>query len=150
MMDGMELYWTVQGSNAWSYQNAIELVSVINKYMSWGGKRRFNPLLFHTSESQLEPPTTTFHVISTSHTVMPPSTRAKNANQHPGQILLADIRKRYTKVEITANSEKKKFHKAITDAALHQLHQFIATEEDRLAESEIDAHGKKKAPPVHP
>jgi hypothetical protein len=81
---------------------------------------------------------------------MPPSTRAKNAHQHPGHILLADMKKRRTKAEIAADSKKKEFDKATTEAALHQLHQFIATEEDRLAEGELDVHVKKNAPPVRP
>ena len=80
---------------------------------------------------------------------MPPSTRAKNAHQHPGHILLADMKKRRTKAEIAADF-KKEFDKATTEAALHQLHQFIATEEDRLAEGELDVHVKKNAPPVRP
>jgi hypothetical protein len=81
---------------------------------------------------------------------MPPSTRAKNANQHPGHILLADTKKRRTKEEIAADNKKKTFDKAITEAALHNLHQFIATEEDRLAEGEIDVHVKKNTPSLRP
>ena len=69
-----------------------------------------------------------------------PVTRAKNANQHPSQILLADMRKRRTKEEITANIEKKKLEKVTTEAALHRLYQFIAAEEDQLAEDEVNAH----------
>jgi hypothetical protein len=60
------------------------------------------------------------------------------------------MKKRRTKAEIAADSKKKEFDKATTEAALHQLHQFIATEEDRLAEGELDVHVKKNAPPVCP
>lgn len=69
-----------------------------------------------------------------------PVTRAKNANQHPGQILLADMRKRRTKEEIAADIEKKKLEKATTEAALRQLYEFIAAEEDQLAEDEVNAN----------
>lgn len=79
---------------------------------------------------------------------MPMSTRPKNADQHPGHILLADMRKRRTKTEMEADKVKKKVDTEITEAALNKLYQFIAEEEDHLAEEEINAHGKKISPPV--
>jgi hypothetical protein len=82
---------------------------------------------------------------------MPPSTRAKNANQHPGRILLADAKKRRTKEEIVADNKKKHLEKKTTEAALHRLYKYIAGEEDRLAEDEVNAHKKNipQALPLH-
>ena len=77
---------------------------------------------------------------------MPLSTRAKNATQHPGAILLADMRKRRTKEEVAADIKKKKLDDQITKAGLERLYQFIADEEDQLAEDEVNAHGKKPPP----
>jgi len=77
---------------------------------------------------------------------MPLSTRAKNATQHPGAILLANMRKRRTKEEVAADIKKKKLDDQTTKAALQWLSQFIANEEDQLAEDEVNAHGKK--PPL--
>jgi len=76
---------------------------------------------------------------------MPLSTRAKNATQHPGVILLANMRKGCTKEEVAADI-KKKLDDQITKAGLEWLYQFIANEEDQLAEDEVNAHGKKPLP----
>ena len=81
---------------------------------------------------------------------MPLSTRAKNATQHPGHIVLAEMKKRRTKEEIVTTAKKKKVDEKTTKAALYQLYQFIATEEDRLAEGEVNAHGKSLPPSLLP
>jgi hypothetical protein len=64
---------------------------------------------------------------------MPLSTRAKNANQCPGLILLADVKKRHTKEEVSADVEKKRVDEEMTRKALENLCQFIADKEDKLA-----------------
>ncbi|KAI0287322.1 hypothetical protein BC826DRAFT_972267, partial [Russula brevipes] len=61
---------------------------------------------------------------------MAPTTRPKNASQRPGLIMLADTKKRRTKDEIAA--------------------EFIAQEEDRLAEDEAATNAKIIAPSRRP
>ncbi|KAI0276767.1 hypothetical protein BC826DRAFT_946634, partial [Russula brevipes] len=77
---------------------------------------------------------------------MAPTTRPKNASQCPGLIMLADTKKRHTKDEIAAEVEKKKIDKETTKLGLHRLYQFIAQEEDRLAEDEAATNAKIIAP----
>ena len=72
-----------------------------------------------------------------TYSTMPPSTRAKNANQHPGHILLADVKKRHTKEQVSADAEKKRPDEETTRKALNNLHQFIANKEDMLAWHEV-------------
>jgi hypothetical protein len=67
---------------------------------------------------------------------MPLSTRHKNAHQCPSLILLGNMKNRHTKDEIAADTEKRRVDKETTRAALHNLCQFIADEEDMLAEDE--------------
>jgi hypothetical protein len=81
---------------------------------------------------------------------MPPSTRAKNATQHPGHIVLAKMKKQCTKEEIVTAAKKKEVDEKTTKAALHHLYQFIADEEDRLAEDEVNMHGKSLPPSLFP
>ena len=81
---------------------------------------------------------------------MPLSTRAKNATQHPGHILLADMRKRCTKEEVATDIKKKRLNEQTTKVALHRLYQFIADEEDELAEDKVNAHGKNFPPSLYP
>ena len=81
---------------------------------------------------------------------MPPSTRAKNANQRPGLIVLADVKKRRTKQEISADAEKKRVDEETTRKALENLRQFIADEEDKLAAHEVTENEDILAPSLRP
>jgi hypothetical protein len=81
---------------------------------------------------------------------MPPSTRAKNANQHPGHILLADVKKRHTKEQISANAEKKRVNEETTKTALENLYQYITNEEDMLAGDEVAENEDILAPSLRP
>jgi len=80
---------------------------------------------------------------------MPPSTRAKNANQHSGHILLADMKKRCTKDQISADAEKKRVNEETIKKALESLYQFIANEEDMLAGREAAENKDILAPSLH-
>ena len=81
---------------------------------------------------------------------MPPSTRAKNANQHPGHILLADVKKRHTKEQISANAEKKRVNEETTKKALENLYQYIANKEDMLAGHKVAENKDILAPSLCP
>jgi hypothetical protein len=81
---------------------------------------------------------------------MPPSTRAKNATQHPGHILLANTKKRRTKEQVSADAEKKRVDEETTRKALENLRQFIADEEDKLAGREGIENEDILAPSLRP
>jgi hypothetical protein len=81
---------------------------------------------------------------------MPLATRAKNANQRPGLILLADVKKRRTKEEVSANMEKKRVDEETTRKVLENLCQFIADEEDKLAAHEETDNEDIITPSRHP
>ncbi|KAI0302275.1 hypothetical protein BC826DRAFT_966257 [Russula brevipes] len=81
---------------------------------------------------------------------MPPTTRPKNANQHPGRIVLADVKKRRTKEEIAQDTEKARVNEEMTKAALIRLRQFVADEEDQLAKDDASDNAKIVAPSWHP
>jgi hypothetical protein len=125
--------------------------SIINKDMA-SSEKMIDALVFPQFCS-CDCPSPSFQVLpqAASRIAMPPSTRAKNANQHPGRILLANMKKRRTKEEIVADNKKKHLEKKTTEAALHRLYEYIAGEEDRLAEDEVNAHKKNlpQALPLH-
>jgi len=145
----MTPHWTVDGVGARRVsQKNRNSKSIVNKDLTLSEKK-LNVLVCPPSCScNCLPPS--FQVLATSCIAMSPSTRAKNANQHPGHILLADTKKRRTKEEIAADNKKKHLEKKTTEAALHRLYEYIAGEEDHLAEDEVNAHKKKFPPSLFP
>lgn len=81
---------------------------------------------------------------------MPPTTRPKNANQRPGLIVLADVKKRRTKEEIAQDAAKARLNEETTKAALTRLRQFVADEEDQLAKDDAYDNAKIVAPSRRP
>jgi hypothetical protein len=78
---------------------------------------------------------------------MPLSTRHKNVHQHPGLILLGNTKNRHTKKEVATDNEKRRFNEETTKAALDNLCQFIADEEDMLAEDKATTESTTMLPP---
>jgi hypothetical protein len=133
-MGGMIPYWPVSGVE---HKAINQRSSSINTQLREKKIRTYS--LCHPRNCPILP---TFQALATSCTAMPLATRAKNATQHPGHIVLADMKKRRTKEDIAAAAKKKKVDEKTTKEALHKLYQFIANEEDHLAEDEVAAHGR--------